>query len=316
MPITLYSWRIKDPRTGRWRVLRWKMTEEDAQAWAKKEGAELEKVPNSEETRTDVDGRQNPQARCLPMGIVQLHLQGAPRKFVQTPAVTAILYEAAGETRQIFTDGRTLPPPEAQPWWNGYSVGRWEGDTLVVDSNGFNEKTWLSRYGQSHTEALHVTERYRRRDLGHLDVDVTFTDPRAYTKPWGFTAEMELNADTEMLESICERSSDQWQGGPVAADTAVTVAPEVLARYVGVYHGVYGGDKRIIEVTLSGDRLIAKVTGRAAVDGGEMRPLIPQSQTTFDGVGIVYQFVVGDNGVATALVEIHISGPERFPKQP
>ena len=140
-------------------------------------------------------------------------------------------------------------------------MGRWEGDTLVVESNGFNEKTWLSRYGQSHTEALRVTERYRRRDVGHLRVEVIFTDPRAYTKPWGFTAELALAADTEMLESICERTSDEWHGGPVAADTAVTVAPEVLARYVGVYHGMYGENKRAIEVSLSGDQLIAKVTG-------------------------------------------------------
>ena len=254
-----------------------------------------------------------PLYNCLPSG-PEADRAAAWKRILQTPTAIAILNEDL-TYRVIHMDGRELEANPA-PSWTGYSVGRWEGDTLVVDSNGFNEKTWLSRYGQSHTEALRVTERYRRRDFGHLDVEVTFTDPRAYTKPWGFTAEMELNADTEMLESICERSSDQWQGGPVAADTAVTVAPEVLARYVGVYHGVYGGDKRVIEVTLSGDRLIAKVTGRAAVDGGEMRPLIPQSQTSFDGAGIVYQFVVGDNGVATALDEIHISGPERFPKQP
>jgi len=90
----------------------------------------------------------------------------------------------------------------------------------------------------------------------------------------------------------------------------------VLARYVGVYHGVYGNQKRIIDVSLAGDQLIAKVTGRAEVDGGEMRPLIPQSETTFDGVGIVYQFVPGNDGAATTLIEIHISGPQRFAKQP
>jgi len=254
-----------------------------------------------------------PLYNCLPSG-PEADRSAAWKRILQTPAGIAILNEDLSY-RVIHMDGRELEA-NAAPSWMGYSVGRWEGDTLVVESNGYNEKTWLSRYGQSHTEALRVTERYRRRDFGHLDVEVTFTDPRAYTKPWGFTAEMELNADTEMLESICERSSDQWQGGPVAADTAVAVAPDVLARYVGVYHGLYGGEKRVIEVTLSGDQLIAKVTGRAAVDGGEMRPLIPQSQTTFDGAGIVYQFVVGDNGVATALDEIHISGPERFPKQP
>jgi len=254
-----------------------------------------------------------PLYNCLPSG-PEADKAAGWKRILQTPTAIAILNEDL-TYRVIHADGRELEA-NAAPSWMGYSVGRWEGDTLIVESAGFNEKTWLSRYGQSHTEALRVTERYRRPDVGHLRVEVTFTDSRAYAKPWGYTAEMELNADTEMLESICERSSDQWQGGPVAADTAVTVAPEVLARYVGVYHGVYGGEKRVIEVTLAGDQLIAKVTGRAAVDGGEMRPLIPQSQTSFDGVGIVYQFVVGADGMATALDEIHISGPERFPKQP
>jgi len=254
-----------------------------------------------------------PLYNCLPSG-PEADRSAGWKRILQTPAAIAILNEDLSY-RVIHMDGRELEANPA-PSWMGYSVGRWEGDTLIVESAGFNEKTWLSRYGQSHTEALRVTERYRRRDFGHLDVEVTFTDPRAYAKPWGFTAAMELNADTEMLESICERTSDEWQGGPVGADTAVTVAPEVLARYVGVYHGVYGGTKRVIEVTLSSGQLIAKITGAAAVDGGAMRPLIPQSETSFDGAGIVYHFVVGDNGVAIALDEIHISGPQRFPKQP
>jgi hypothetical protein len=253
-----------------------------------------------------------PLYNCLPSGPEADRAAGWKR-ILQTPTLIAILNEDLSH-RVIHMDGRELEANPA-PSWMGVSVGRWEGDALIVESAGFNEKTWLSRYGQAHTEALRVREVYRRRDFGHLDVEVTFTDPRAYTKPWGYTAAMELNPDTEMLESICERSSDEWQGGAVAADTAVKVAPEVLARYVGVYHGRYGGEKRVIEVTLAGDQLIAKVTGRAAVDGGEMRPLIPQDQTTFDGVGIVYQFIVDDKGVATALMEIHISGPERFPKQ-
>ena len=254
-----------------------------------------------------------PLYNCLPSG-PEADKAAGWKRILETPTAIAILNEDL-TYRVIHMDGRALEADPA-PSWMGYSVGRWEGDTLVVDSNGFNDKTWLSRYGQSHTEALRVTERYRRTDFGHLQVEVTFTDPRAYAKPWGFTADLALAPDTEMLESICERTSDQWQGGPGAADTAVTVAPEVLARYVGVYHGLYGGDKRIIEVSLAGDQLIAKVSGRAAVDGGEMRPLIPQSETLFDGVGIVYQFILGNNGVATALDEIHISGPQRFPKQP
>jgi hypothetical protein len=213
-------------------------------------------------------------------------------------------------------DGRELEANPA-PSWMGYSVGRWDGDTLIVESVGFNDKTWLSRYGQPHTEALRMRERYRRPDLGHLQVEVTFTDAAAYAKPWGFTAEMALAADTEMLESVCERSSDHWTGSlPDAGNTPVTVAPDVLARYVGVYRGFYLSNKRTIEVSFSDGQLIAKIIGAAAVDGGEMRPLIPQSQTLFEGMGIAYQFIVDDKGVATALEEIHISGPSRFPRQP
>jgi hypothetical protein len=256
--------------------------------------------------------RGRPSYNCLPSGPEADRAAGWKR-ILQTPALIAILNDDLSY-RVIHMDGRELEANPA-PSWMGYSVGRWDGDTLIVESAGYNDKTWLSRYGQPHTEALRVTERYRRRDFGHLQVEVTFTDPALYAKPWGFTADMALNADTEMLESICERTSDQWAGSPPDATTAVTVAPDVLARYVGVYNGIYGGTKRTIEVSLSGDQLIARVIGRAEVDGGEIRPLIPQSQTLFEGAGIAYQFIVDDRGVATDLMEIHISGPERFPKQ-
>jgi hypothetical protein len=256
--------------------------------------------------------RTRPSYQCLPSGPEADRAAGWKR-ILQTPTAIAILNDDL-TYRVIFMDGRELEA-NAAPSWMGYSVGRWEGDTLVVDSNGFNDKTWLSRYGQAHTETLRVRERYRRSDFGHLQVEVTFTDPGAYAKPWGFTTKLELAADTEMLESVCERTSDQWAGPSDSLKSAVTVPPDVLAKYVGVYNGIYGSDKRTIEVSLSGDQLIAKVTGRAAVDGGEIRPLVPQSQTVFDGVGIAYQFIVDDKGVATDLMEIHISGPQRFPKQ-
>ncbi|HXD21202.1 MAG TPA: hypothetical protein VN654_29525 [Vicinamibacterales bacterium] len=249
-----------------------------------------------------------PSYQCLPSGPEADRFAGWKR-VLQTPAAIAILNDDL-TYRVIFTDGRELEA-DAAPSWMGYSVGHWEGDTLIVDSNGYNDKTWLSRYGQAHTEALRIRERYRRADFGHMQVEVTFIDPTAYAKPWGFTANMTLAADTEMLETVCERSSEHW----TASAAKVTVAPDVLARYVGVYNGLYGGDKRKIEVSLSGDQLIAKITGRAAVDGGEMRPLVPQSQTVFDGVGIIYEFVVDDKGMATALMEIHISGPQKFPKE-
>jgi hypothetical protein len=257
--------------------------------------------------------KTRPSYQCLPSGPEADRFAGWKR-VLQTPTAIAILNEDL-TYRMIFMDGRELEADPA-PSWMGHSVGRWDGDTLIVDSVGFNDKTWLSRYGQPHTEALRVRERYRRPDFGHLQVEVTFTDPAAYAKPWGFTAHMALAADTEMLESICERTSDHWAGSlSDAANAGVTVAPDVLARYVGVYNGLYGGEKRTIDVSLSGGQLIARIIGRAAVDGGEMRPLIPQTQTLFEGLGIAYQFIVDDKGVATDLVEIHISGPQRFPRQ-
>ena len=254
-----------------------------------------------------------PSYQCLPSGLEADRFAGWKR-ILQAPGAMAILNDDL-TYRVIHMDGRELEANPA-PSWMGYSVGRWDGDTLIVDSVGFNDKTWLSRYGQAHTEALRVREVYRRRDFGHLQVEVTFTDPAAYVKPWGFTANMELEADTDMLESICERSSEHWAGSASdAARTAVTVAPDVLARYVGVYGGTYSDTRRTIEVTLSGGQLIAWVEGAAAVDGGEMRPLVPQSDTLFEGVGLGYQFIVDEKGVATHLVEIKISGPYTYTRQ-
>jgi hypothetical protein len=248
-----------------------------------------------------------PSYQCLPSGPEVDTFLGWKR-ILQTPDAIAMLNDDLSY-RVIFMDGRELEANPA-PSWMGYSVGRWDGDTLIVDSVGYNEKTWLSRYGQAHTEALRVREVYRRRDFGHLQVEVTFTDPAAYVKPWGFTADMRLQADTEMLESICEKSSEHWTGTAADAErAAVTVAPDVLARYVGVYGGVYLNTKRTIDVTLSGGQLIARVVGAAAIDGGEMRPLVPRSDTLFEGVGLGYQFILDEKGVATAVVEIKVNGP-------
>jgi hypothetical protein len=151
------------------------------------------------------DGRQNPSAQCLPMGIVQLHTQGAPRKCVQTPDLLAILYEAGGEARQIFTDGRPSPASDPQPWWYGYSVGRWDGDDLVVTTTGFRDGGWLdTQRGRPHSDALRVTERLRRRSIGRMDMSITIDDPKAFEKPWTVTVPFRLVADSELLEGSCE----------------------------------------------------------------------------------------------------------------
>jgi len=257
--------------------------------------------------------RGRPSFQCRPSGPESDEFSGWKR-ILQTPAAVAILSDDL-TYRLIHMDGRALEA-EPAPSWMGYAVGRWEGDTLVVESSGYSEKTWLSRYGQAHTEALRVTERYRRTDFGHLQIAVTYSDPAAYAKPWGFTANMTLAPDTEMLEAICERSSDHWTGTrSEAASRAVTVPPEVLARYVGVYSGVYLTRPRTVEVTLSGGQLIARVIGGALVDGGEIRPLVPQSERLFEGAGLYYEFIVDDKGVATDVVQINITGPYRFARQ-
>ena len=257
--------------------------------------------------------KARPFYRCLPSG-PESDRFGGWKRILQTPTTIAILNDDL-TYRVIFMDGRQLES-NAAPSFMGYSVGHWEGDTLVVESNGFSDKTWLSRYGQAHTEALRIREQYRRSDFGHLQVEVTYTDPGAYVKRWSFTENMALTADTELIEQICELTSDHWQGTlSDAANENVSVPPEVLARYVGVYTGMYTSNKRTIEVTLSNGQLVAKIIGAALVDGGEIRPLIPRSQTLFEGLGIGYRFIVNDKGEATDIEEIHLSGDSRLARQ-
>jgi GNAT superfamily N-acetyltransferase len=130
-----------------------------------------------------------------------------PWKVVQTPGLTIILFENFTQYRQIFTDGRDYPTERA-PTWFGYSLGKWDGDTFVVDAVGFNDKAWLDDGGHPRSEAMHVTERWRRRDFGHLDIEFTFDDPKAYTKPWTVTIPFVLLPDTDIIENVCENEKD------------------------------------------------------------------------------------------------------------
>jgi hypothetical protein len=116
------------------------------------------------------------------------------------------LYESRTIFRQVLTDGRALPK-DPQPSWQGYSIGHWDSDSFIVESNGFNGKTWMDTNGHPTTEALHLTERYRRKDFGHLEVQITIDDPKAYTKPWTVTEVAEYQPDTELLEYICEENN-------------------------------------------------------------------------------------------------------------
>ena len=161
-------------------------------------GAELLK------TRRAGNSKDNPEAHCLPFGIVQFHTQGFPRKFYQTPDALVILYEASMGQRQIFLDGRPLPKlGEPQPWFYGYSTGRWDGETLVVESNNFRHDGWLDIIGSPMTEAAKVTERLRRVNFGRMEIDITIDDPKAYTRPWTVRHNQQLMVDEELIEFVC-----------------------------------------------------------------------------------------------------------------
>jgi len=133
--------------------------------------------------RQENQGKGRPTERCLPHGITDFDALPFPRKIMQGPGAIVMLFEAYNHYRQIFLDGRPLPK-DPQPTWFGYSVGKWDADTLVVDTVGFNDKTWLDQMGHPHTEQLHLIERYKRVDATTLELDVTIDDPGAYTKPW------------------------------------------------------------------------------------------------------------------------------------
>jgi hypothetical protein len=155
------------------------------------------------QSRREGNGKDNPEAHCLPMGIMQFHTQGAPRKFIQTNEVLVILYEASMGMRQIFTDGRAPPTSDAHPWWYGYSVGRWEGDTLVVETTGLRDDGWLDVFGTPLTDAAKLTERFRRVSYGRMEIDITVDDPKAYTRPWTVRVNQRLMPDQELIEFIC-----------------------------------------------------------------------------------------------------------------
>jgi len=149
----------------------------------------------------------HPSERCIGHGPTDYETLPAPRRFIQTPTMIAILYESYNHFRQVFLDGRALPPV-TQPAYMGYSVGHWEGDTLVVETSGLDERGWLDMNGHPQTETTHITERYHRRDFGHMDLQLIIEDPNAYSKPWGVKLVLNYFADEDMIENVCENESD------------------------------------------------------------------------------------------------------------
>jgi hypothetical protein len=161
------------------------------------------------------DNKDNPDALCLPLGLTQLHMHPQPRKIVQTAREIVVLYEANGNVRQILTDGRPLPNNDPEPWWYGYSVGHWDGDTLVVETSGFRDDVWLDVEGSPLTSSGKITERWRRVKYGLMQIDITIEDPKAYTKPFTVRVNHQLMPDTELMEFVCqERDAVHYVGKP------------------------------------------------------------------------------------------------------
>ena len=151
------------------------------------------------------NGKDDPTSTCHPIGVPAVDTLPVPFKIIQTPGITAILYEGDTVFRQVFTDGRKLPEISI-PSWMGYSIGHWEGDTLVVETAGFNDKSWLDRVGHTHSDAMRVIEKFRRRDLGHMDITVTIADPKTFTRPITFTQSTTLTPDSDLLEYFCSEN--------------------------------------------------------------------------------------------------------------
>jgi hypothetical protein len=183
----------------------------------------------------------------MPLGIPLVDdFSFAPFKIIQTPGLIVMLYEVDSTHRQVYTDGRKLPA-DPQPAWLGYSVGKWEGDTLVVDTAGFNDKSWLDAFGHPHSEALRIQERFRRRDFGHMEVQVTIDDPKTFTKPFTIKFNDLLLPDTDILESFCTenekdrphlgqqegtRSFDQREHRHWGAEPRISSTQRVRERYL------------------------------------------------------------------------------------
>jgi hypothetical protein len=282
-------------------------------------GWALEAMDEAERTFYTTD----PRFHCLPNGPGS-YLAGASaggtRRILQRPDIIAILNPDM-TYREIFMDGRALEAEPLLPTWMGYSAGRWDGDTLVVESNGYNDKTWLTREGLPHSDQLRITERYTRLDYGHMTLEITYEDPRTFTRPVQATVDLALRPDGAMLEIVCNESETgqrHYSGEMGQSEQKVVEVPhEVLEKYVGTYRGVWLGRRVMAEVTLENGELYLKRTPRYSDTGGNVdydtSRLVPQSENAFDSsFGLGWIFNVDADGDVTSVSEVHVSGAWPF----
>ena len=285
---------------------------ENYQTWA------LEVMAQQESTFFVNDPRFN----CLPDGpasYIAGPSVGGTRRIVQTSDFIVALNPDM-TYRQIHLDGRELVDP-ILPTWLGYSAAHWEGDTLVVESNGFNDKTWLTREGLPHTDQLRITERYSRPDFGHIILEISYEDPGTLKQPVEVIVEMGIRVDTDILETVCnesETAQSHYKGEITQAiEKTVTVPEETLETYVGTYQGIWLGNMITAQVYLENGELYLTRSPRYSDTGGNTDSatslLIPQSQNAFDSsFGLGWIFNADDNGDIVSVSEVHVSGAWPF----
>jgi hypothetical protein len=243
---------------------------------------------------------------CLPPGPL-ISFTG-PMRIVQTPQLVAMLYEFSNNFRQIYTDGRALPK-DPNPTFQGYSIGRWDGDTFVVETIGYNDRSLVGRPAYPHTESLRTIERYRRRDFGHMDLEMTVDDPKAFTRPWTMSVELLFDADTDLIEYVCNENEKSRQHFVQPSDTSeFRVDPAVLAKYAGMYEVMTPRGMAKATIRVEDDQLMIDVP---AFGSGRM---IPQSATMFQFRGAVIEFVPNEHGEVTHLIAHAVEGDFKGPR--
>jgi len=253
----------------------------DVQPWA--EALFLQRV---RESRKD-----SPLAKCMPVSLPYHQFFNLTR-IVQIPALMVILHESPNSpNRTVFTDGRELPK-DPNPAYMGYSVGKWEGDTMVVTTAGFNDKGWLDSAGHPQTETLRVIERFTRRDYGHMDYEITIDDPKVFTRAFTIKTQRTLQPDTQLLEDVCENERSRAH---FEVKEPPKLSPRVAASYAGVYELAPGRD---ITITAVEDLLFVRGLNEPKL------PLLPQSDTKFMSTATPagFEFVKDAQGKVTHLI--------------
>ena len=249
--------------------------------------------------------RDDPVTNCLPGGPSEILNQMF--RIIQSPTVMGVFYESGtGRYRQIYMDGRQLPE-DPNPAWMGYSTAHWEDDTLVVQSAGFNDRTWLDRAGHPHSEELRVTERLRRLDFGHMQLRITYEDPEMLLRPLTISLMIHYMPDTDLIENVCNESDRNKVHMISTANDGVKLDPAILARYTGAYE--FRGGAPAVPNFMGKAQVVTLVNGRLFLNA---LPLIPQSETKFESSGAAAEFVLDASGKVTHMVLSQTEGDARY----